>query len=224
VLIPRQSWGIIALRPDLELEGFVQAENILRTPKFQGARLIMQRNTAQIEARYHFLQEGRAFGWLSTGLLEDAKLTAIGRGVYDSIYDIGEHFSERFTVQEKEKRKFEYKLREIYTDLTIPPFSFRIGRQQVVWGETDNFRALDVINPLDLRWHWSRESWEDIRIPVVDGARDLRHRQNRPARGIVRRSGVDSVGLSARQNHDRSAPPVGIFWAGAAAAGERGDH
>ena len=23
-----------------------------------------------------------------------------------------------------------------------------------------------MINPLDLRWHWSRESWEDIRIPL----------------------------------------------------------
>jgi len=36
----------------------------------------------------------------------------------------------------------------------------------VTWGETDNFRALDVINPLELRWHWSREPWEDIRIPL----------------------------------------------------------
>lgn len=166
LLIPKLSWGIIALRPDLELEGFVQAENILRTPQFQGARFIMQRNTAQIEGRYHFLQEGQAFGWLSTGPLEDATFTVIGRGVYDSIYDIGEHFSERFSAQEKEKRKFEYKLRESYMDLALPPLSLRIGRQQVVWGETDNFRALDVINPLDLRWHWSREAWEDIRIPL----------------------------------------------------------
>ena len=133
---------------------------------FQDAKLIMQRNTAQVEARYHFLQEGQAFGRFATGPLEDATLTVIGRGVYDSLYDLGDAFSHKFTAQEKEKRKFEYKLREIYTDLAFPPLSFRIGRQQVVWGETDNFRALDVINPLDLRWHWSRESWEDIRIPL----------------------------------------------------------
>jgi hypothetical protein len=98
--------------------------------------------------------------------LEDGNFTVIGRGVYDSIYDIGDAFSKKFTKQEKEKRKFEYKLREIYMDLALPPFSVRLGRQQVVWGETDNFRALDVINPLDTRWHWSRESWEDIRIPL----------------------------------------------------------
>jgi uncharacterized protein DUF1302 len=150
----------------LEIEGFVQAQNILRTPKFQGAKFILQRNTAQIEAKYHFLQEGQAFGWFSLAPLEDASLTVIGRGVYDSIYDIGDAFSDKFTHQEKMKRKFEYKLREVYLDTAIPPFSFRIGRQQVVWGETDNFRALDVINPLDSRWHWTRESWEDIRIPL----------------------------------------------------------
>jgi hypothetical protein len=166
VLLPSKVWGVIALRPDLEIEGFVQAQNIVREPLFQGATFIMQRNTAQLEAKYHFLQEGQAFGGLSTGPIEDASLTVIGRGVYDSIYDIGDAFSEKFTAQEKEKRKFEYKLREIYMDVAIPPFSLRLGRQQVTWGETDNFRALDIINPLDLRWHWSREPWEDVRIPL----------------------------------------------------------
>ena len=48
----------------------------------------------------------------------------------------------------------------------LPPFSLKLGKQQIVWGETDNFRALDVINPLDLSWHWQWESWEDIRIPL----------------------------------------------------------
>src|SRR5262245_29393288 len=133
---PAGSWGIIALRHDLEVEGFLQAENILRTPMFRDATFLTQRNTAQIEAKYHFLQEGRAFGSFATGPLEDATLTVIGRGVYDSIYDIGEAFSHKFTQQEKEKRKFEYKFREAYVDLALPPFSFRVGRQQVVWGES----------------------------------------------------------------------------------------
>jgi hypothetical protein len=166
LLRPIPSWGVIALRHDLEIEGFLEAKNILRTPMFRDAKFIMQRNTAQIEGKYYFLREGRAFGHFSTGPLEEASLTVIGRAVYDSLYDLGEAFSEKFTHEEKLHRKFEYKLREIYTDMAIPPFALRLGRQQVVWGETDNFRALDVINPLDLRWHWSRESWEDIRIPL----------------------------------------------------------
>jgi hypothetical protein len=166
VLSPSKSWGVIALSPDLEIEGFVQAQNILREPMFQDAKFILQRNTAQIEAKYHFLQEGQAFGLFNTGPLEDAMLTVIGRSVYDSIYDIGDAVTSKFSEQQENKRKFEYKLREVYVDLALPPFSLRLGRQQVTWGETDNFRALDVINPLDLRWHWSREPWEDVRIPL----------------------------------------------------------
>jgi hypothetical protein len=166
LFVPTTSWGVIALRHDLEFEGFVQAQNILREPMFQDAKFILQRNTAQIEAKYHFLQEGQAFGSFRIGPIEDASLTVIGRSVYDSLYDIGDAYTSKFSEQEENKRKFEYKLREVYVDLALPPLSLRLGRQQVTWGETDNFRALDVINPLDLRWHWSREAWEDVRIPL----------------------------------------------------------
>src|SRR2546421_13113555 len=62
LLLPSRSWGVIALRPDLEVEGFVEAKNILRTPMFDGAKFIMQRNTAQLEAKYYFLREGRVLG------------------------------------------------------------------------------------------------------------------------------------------------------------------
>ena len=166
VLLPAVSWGIINVTDDLELEGFVKTQNILRTPMFRDAEFIMQRNTAQLEGKYYFLRDSLAFGWFATGPLEEATLTLIGRGVYDSIYDIRDTYSQAFSQDEKLNRKFEYKLREAFVDVVLPPFTIRLGRQQVVWGETDNFRALDVINPLDLRWHWSWEPWEDIRIPL----------------------------------------------------------
>ena len=165
-VLPPPSWGIIAVTDDVELEGFVKTQNILRTPMFRDAELIMQRNTAQLEGKYYFLRESQAFGRFSTGPLEEATLTLIGRGVYDSIYDIRHTYSEAFGKDERLNRQFEYKLREAFVDMVLPPFTLRLGRQQVVWGETDNFRALDVINPLDLRWHANWEPWEDIRIPL----------------------------------------------------------
>ena len=165
-VLPVPSWGIINVTDDIELEGFVKTQNILRTPMFQDAELIMQRNTAQLEGKYYFLRESQAFGRFGTGPLEEATLTLIGRGVYDSIYDIRHTYSEAFGKDERLNRQFEYKLREAFVDLVLPPFTLRLGRQQVVWGETDNFRALDVINPLDLRWHANWEPWEDIRIPL----------------------------------------------------------
>ena len=165
-LRPTSSWGIINVNDDVELEGFVKTQNILRTPMFRDAEFIMQRNTAQLEGKYYFLRESQAFGRFATGPLEEATLTLIGRGVYDSIYDIRHTYSEAFGKDERLNRQFEYKLREAFVDMVLPPFTLRLGRQQVVWGETDNFRALDVINPLDLRWHANWEPWEDIRIPL----------------------------------------------------------
>mgnify|MGYP005993738285 CR=1 FL=1 len=43
--------------------------------------------------------------------------------------------------------------------------NFRLGKQQVVWGKTDLFRVLDVINPVDYSRHNIYDELEDIRIP-----------------------------------------------------------
>jgi hypothetical protein len=62
----------------------------------------------------------------------------------------------------------ELELRELYLDLTPYQWlSFRIGRQQVAWGETGQYRLLDVVNPVDNTWHFGAlESFEDQRIPL----------------------------------------------------------
>ncbi len=62
----------------------------------------------------------------------------------------------------------EFDLREFYLDVYPTDWlSFRIGRQQVTWGETGQYRLLDVINPADYTWHFGPlESFEDTRIPL----------------------------------------------------------
>lgn len=62
-------------------------------------------------------------------------------------------------------------LREAYIDATADlesgsQLNFRIGRQQVVWGRTDLFRVLDVINPVDYSRNNIYDELEDIRIPM----------------------------------------------------------
>jgi len=59
-------------------------------------------------------------------------------------------------------------LREFYLD-AMPTYwlTFRMGRQQVAWGETGSFRLLDVVNPIDSTWHFGPlEAFEDQRIPL----------------------------------------------------------
>lgn len=45
-------------------------------------------------------------------------------------------------------------------------FFTKIGKQQVVWGRTDLFRVLDVINPMDYSRNNIFDEMQDIRIPM----------------------------------------------------------
>jgi len=62
-------------------------------------------------------------------------------------------------------------IRELYIDWehvydSGRAFNLRLGRQQVIWGRTDLFRVLDVVNPVDFSRHNIYDELEDIRIPM----------------------------------------------------------
>jgi len=60
--------------------------------------------------------------------------------------------------------------RELYADVYLGNWQFRIGKQQVVWGESDGIRLMDCINPQDIQfqgWFYdSDEGYESSRIPL----------------------------------------------------------
>jgi hypothetical protein len=74
---------------------------------------------------------------------------------------------------ERDALKFDNQLREFYADIKFRniPLTVRAGRQQIVWGESDDFRMLDRVNTLDLTWHLAQElpppayGWDEIRRP-----------------------------------------------------------
>ena len=76
--------------------------------------------------------------------------------------------------QELESPEFNDRLdfiREAYFSGTIPLDSgaglfVKVGKQQVVWGRTDLFRVLDVINPVDYSRNNIYDELQDIRIPM----------------------------------------------------------
>lgn len=62
--------------------------------------------------------------------------------------------------------RFEMELREFYFDLAVGRrTNFRFGKQQIVWGETDGIKLLDVVNPQYFR-EFMLEKSEDSRIPL----------------------------------------------------------
>jgi hypothetical protein len=56
-------------------------------------------------------------------------------------------------------------LRELYVDGPIGPAFLRVGKQQIVWGQADGLRVLDVVNPFSFReFVWPDP--QDRRIPL----------------------------------------------------------
>ncbi len=56
-------------------------------------------------------------------------------------------------------------LRELYWDTTIGDAFLRLGKQQIVWGQADGLKVLDVLNPQSFR-EFILDDFEDSRIPL----------------------------------------------------------
>lgn len=59
----------------------------------------------------------------------------------------------------------EVRLRELVLSRRTRSSTFKLGRQQVIWGKADGIRLLDVVNPLDQR-EFLLENFTDSRIPL----------------------------------------------------------
>lgn len=101
-----------------------------------------------------------------------------------------------------------FELREFYLDyLPVDWLMFRVGRQQVAWGETGSFRMLDVVNPIDSSWHFGPlESFEDQRIPLWMGLATIDVNYLKGALELLYIPGVD-------KRRDMISPPLSNFGA-----------
>jgi hypothetical protein len=101
-----------------------------------------------------------------------------GKGYFDYATQVRGLDRHRLTLDSltddaRDALKFDNQLREAYFDLRLRgiPLTVRAGRQQIVWGESDNFRLLDRVNALDTTWHLVQEvpppgfGWDEIRRP-----------------------------------------------------------
>jgi hypothetical protein len=62
--------------------------------------------------------------------------------------------------------EFEFSLREMYLDAEWGSAFWRIGKQQVVWGQADGIKVLDVVNPQSFR-EFILDDFDDSRIPLT---------------------------------------------------------
>jgi hypothetical protein len=83
-----------------------------------------------------------------------------GRVYYDPIYDLTDHYPSAV----RNDQRFEAMVRETYVDLDAGGWDFRLGRQQIVWGEMVGLFVADVVSAKDLR-QWVLPDFDLIRIP-----------------------------------------------------------
>lgn len=171
----------------LQVSGSLETQNLLRHPDIDQWSFIQQRNTLRLRFDLDIIKDNvGTLGFAFPGI-RSANAYLLYRPVYDSVFDIqpggradlfpygrGEKdnslhaFTSSVRDSIRETNGGLNAFREAYLDVALSeiPVSFRLGRQQVVWGESDNFRLLDRVNPLDFSWHFQQESWDNIRIPL----------------------------------------------------------
>lgn len=72
-----------------------------------------------------------------------------------------------WTMMKLSTDDFRAEVWELYADYSIGATWFRIGKQQIVWGEMIGARILDAANSLDRSWNFlfELEEFQNIRIP-----------------------------------------------------------
>ncbi len=104
---------------------------------------------------------GRFDKELQTGYLKDLEALT-------SVQSPGGNFSNDW-MDQYDTSSFGDFLREFYVDFDLfdERLSVRLGKQQLVWGESDFFQAMDVIHGFDYRWRLFFENNEDWRKPLI---------------------------------------------------------
>jgi hypothetical protein len=147
-------------------------ENGTSYPKDIGVGdLVQWRNLALIEIDHDLenLTEDLDILWPLKKLEIQSKYHIVGRFMYEAVYNVGPQAFRDVRDNDKENIdnfKQAYDLWEAYIDFSRGPAFIRIGRQILAWGETDIFRLLDGINPLDNSFGGPFEDLDDRRIPL----------------------------------------------------------
>lgn len=139
-----------------------------------GIDWVQWRHELRLEWQYNdLISEGRLFDRISLPLIKNADFWLMYRGRFDPVYLVRDRYQKIF--DDETRHNFvvpENDIREVYLDADfgeVGPgsLSMRLGRQQIVWGESDLFRSLDVVNPLRLDQNGLvGEAFEDFRTPI----------------------------------------------------------
>ncbi|MBF0274211.1 MAG: hypothetical protein HQK84_03155 [Nitrospinae bacterium] len=115
--------------------GYIENKSAFRLKKPNRFSKLL--NTLSLETETSFLDGFRVYGR--------------NRLEYDAVYDIEKAYA---NVPYREYRlnwDFNGIVQELYLEYYYNKGAFRIGKQQVVWGEATGLKITDIVNPMDLK-------------------------------------------------------------------------
>lgn len=107
---------------------------------------------------------------LRVDLERGVELTAIGRVRADAFDRLEPGHPDPVEVSSLSRRGFwgdhvDFELRELFVQAPLGPVFLTVGKQQIVWGQADGLKVLDVVDPQDFR-EFILDDFEDSRIPL----------------------------------------------------------
>jgi len=156
---------------DIQISGNLETQNLVRLHNQFEMQPVQQRNTFRLQYEHVLVSGGKIWKTeFQIPGIRSVDFFGYYRGVYDSIYHIapggylrtqdggrGTRISD-IPSSQRSDIAFENNIREIYVDIkTRLPLSLRIGRQQIVWGNSLSPGVWDTNNTLDAGWHGNQE-------------------------------------------------------------------
>jgi len=107
---------------------------------------------------------------ITMDISDDLRLTAIGLGRLETRDALepgrpGQSMRSSLSRRGYIGDRIDVELREFYLDTSFGDTYLRLGKQQIVWGQADGLRVLDVVNPFNFR-EFILDDFEDRRIPL----------------------------------------------------------
>ncbi len=150
-----------------EIQARISAQNSFQHDNTKSMQWVQERNEFRLDFKYDLVPAGKP----ALGFLKKAKFNMLYRARYDSVFDARQSYKNRgYNRDDFRFPEGEYP-RELFFDFEfeglLQKLGVRLGRQQVVWGEADLFRSLDVVNPLRLDQNQLLgEDFADYREPI----------------------------------------------------------
>ncbi|NOT53057.1 MAG: DUF1302 family protein [Deltaproteobacteria bacterium] len=179
-IITIAEWNTTALAStrigNAEMQMWYRTRHTFHTNGRDSVNWVQWRNEAFFWFTYDdFVKNGKILNQdnLAIPFVQGATLNARYRFRADPVWSIRESYRNQYDPHERKSYLFpENGFRDVFLDLDFGQvgsgkLTARVGKQQIVWGESDLYRSIDVINPLRIDQNQGAgEKFDEFRSPI----------------------------------------------------------